>query len=406
MLSRGIYSAIALLCAGKFGVCEKVEPNAATAKFLKAQTDFREAKQSQVTPGDPFYSGRMCEAIKLWDLPRLDDALDGKGSNQAYLLTSASAIVDDKAAQANLFVASLNNLVYPAVTYAYFDVKANYGLAKDSGHYSFGVGASATGMAAVMTRLFQFQDKNNDGSFTEGEDTVIDEYPFAIDYEKLGYPGPKHPWDGGEFDDQAKSATIKTKDGVFSVTLKANEKNWTTPGGFLMTPANTKVDIFINYPNLAKGNLVGLEAYIVSSTGTAKGGVQVGQGLYVEQPEDHPTLGFGWDGDAKLESDGSSVTVKASGVLDANLDKIKGKDLIIGGIGLKAKVDAGATLDVKKMVFAFNQGKAGNVFWDPSIGISSPEDSLVSGAGGITRWTSMLLALLLPMTSLLFAATH
>jgi len=389
MVSRCILSAIALLTVDNFGVCEYVAPNATSvgSEFLAAKRRL----------GDPLFSGRVSEAIQLWDLPRLDDAL--MGNNQAYLLTSASANVESDAAKADLFVASLSNLVYPAVTYAYFDVKANYDLSEDKDkHSSFAVGASATGMAAVMSKLFQFKDEDGDGKFTENVDTVIDEYPF-VEKELLGYYGPKPKWDSGEFSGNAKTAKIKTKDGVFAVTLKANGEEWFTPGGSKMTEMNTKVDIEINYPKLQEGNLVGLEAFVVSTTADASLSVEAGHGLYVEQPDNQPMLGFAWDGEATLVSDKSTMEVKASGVLDASLDEIKVKDLILGGIGAKAKVDAGAKLEVKKINFAFNQGKAGNVFWDPSVGMGSPEDSLMSGASGVAPWTSMLLALLLSAAS-------
>merc|ERR1711879_625106 len=93
------------------------------------------------------------------------------------------------------------------------------------------------------------------------------------------------------------------------------------------------------------------------------------------------------------------------GLLSASLDDIEAKDLILGTIGAKAKYDAGGKLEVKKMVFAFNQGKAGDVFWDPSVGIASPDDTLVSGATAVTRWATLLLALFLPALSTLFRST-
>jgi hypothetical protein len=375
MASR-IFSAVALLSLGEFGVCE--------------------------------FSGRFSTAIQLWDLPRLDD-LHQSGRTQAYLLTSGSASVDSDSAEGDFFAASLSNLVYPAVMYAYFDAQADYGLS-DDGQSSFSLSASATGMAVVMSKLFQFTDVDNDGVYTKDVDTVVDEYQFA-EKELLGYHGPKPSWDRGEFSRESKTAKIKTNDGVFAVTLKANEGTYMTPGKTRMTPNNTKVDIEIEYKDLQEGNLVGLEAYVLSTTAEVGKSLEAGRGLYVAQPENRPMLGFAWDGEADFVADGSKIEVKANGALDASLDELDMKDLILSGMGVKASVDAGAMLECKKMNFVFNQGGAGKVFWDPSIGMGSPEDvsednDMMSGASDVVRWTTMLLALFLSATSVFVTAAH
>merc|ERR1712187_812316 len=113
-------------------------------------------------------------------------------------------------AAADLFEASLSNIVYTAVTYAYFAAKADYSLTENKGSFDFTVGASATGMATVFTRMFQFTDVNKDGEFTEATDTVVDEYPF-MEIGALG-PDPKPVWGKGEFSKESRTMSIKTRD--------------------------------------------------------------------------------------------------------------------------------------------------------------------------------------------------
>jgi hypothetical protein len=256
--------------------------------------------------------------------------------------------------------------------------------------------------------LFQFIDVDKDGAYTEGVDGIVNEYSF-VERELLGYPGPKPAWDRGAFSSENKTMKIKTEDGVFAVTLKANEEVSTTPGGSTMTPMNTEVDIEINYNNykeLQAGNLVGLEAYVVTTTAGANAIGDAGQGLYVEQPGKCPMLGYTWDGEATSVSDGSTMEVKMSGVLDASLNEIESHNLILGGIGITAKVDAAAKVEVKKMNFVFNQDKAGNVKTYQGVGSASPDDNLVSGAGDIARWTMTFLSLLLSAASVLLNVSH
>merc|ERR1712187_452007 len=161
-----------------------------------------------------------------------------------------------------------------------------------------------------------------------------------------------------------------------------------------------------NYKELQAGNLVGLEAYVVTTTAGASAIGDVGQGLYVEQPGNCPMLGYTWDGEATSVSDGSTLEVKMSGVLDASLNEIESHDLILGGIGVTAEVDVVAKVEVKKMNFVFNQNKAGNVETYQGVGSASPDDNLLSGAGDIARWAIMMLALLLPAASALLNASH
>merc|ERR1712228_1164578 len=154
-----------------------------------------------------------------------------------------------------LFVASLSNLVYPAVTYAYFSAEADYSLSEENSEnkVDFSVGASASGMAIVFTRLFQFTDENQDGQFTIDTDTEKDEQVFM---ELKDVLLAKIPY--------TKTMKIKTKDGMFAVTMKANEEVGRTPGGSKKTPMSIKMDVEISYPGLQEGNLVGLDAYVIS----------------------------------------------------------------------------------------------------------------------------------------------
>jgi len=206
--------------------------------------------------------------------------------------------------------------------------------------------------------------------------------------------------------------TIKTKDGVFAVTLKANEQPGTTPGGSLMTPMNTKMDVEIDYDKykpLQAGNLVGLEAFVVATEANADAAVQAGNGVYIKQSDGNPTLGFTWDGEASVEEKdcwlcwltSNKAEVKASIVAGAALDEIKSNGLITGGMGAKTKVEAGGTLNVQKVTYAFKSSKTGKIFWDPTVGASSEDSmSMLSGARCVAQRAMIFLTTLLPMFSI------
>jgi len=86
----------------------------------------------------------------------------------------------------------LANIVYPAATYAYFTAQTDYSekLSNTKTGIDFSVSASATGMATVFTRLFQFKDENQGGKYTD-DDTIVDEYQFAEDKLFGHFPQPK-----------------------------------------------------------------------------------------------------------------------------------------------------------------------------------------------------------------------
>merc|ERR1712151_1367878 len=333
---------------------------------------------------------------------------------QLYLVHSASLDVSVDGARGDLFVASLSNLVYPAVTYAYFSAEADYSLSSENSESAvdFSVGASASGIAIVFTRLFQFTDEDLDGEFTKDTDTEKDEHVFMESKGGLifKFPYPKPMWDAGDFSGDTKTMKIKTKDGMFVVTLKANEEVGRTPGGSKKTPMSVKMDVDINYPGLQEGNLVGLEAYVVATEAAAdadvKSTLQVGNGVYSKQPNNLPSLGLAWDGQATVETEGD-VEVKASGMVDAAIDDIKFADCIKGGIGVKA--NGNAKLSVKQITYTFKSSTAGKIIWDPVVGTTSAEeqapptpedqqDPLMSGAGGVAWHALILLAAFLPAT--------
>jgi len=373
-------SVVALASIAQLGLCE----NAST--FITAAAE-----------PDNWVSVRKADAFSLWNDIRIDDLLSGQHLS-LFLLTSASAEAGTEGAEADLFAATLSNIVYPAVTYAYFAAKADYSLTDDKWNFDFSVGASATGMATVFTRMFQFTDVNRDGEFTEGTDTIVDEYPF-MEIGALG-PDPKPVWAKGDFSKETRTMSIKTKEGAFAVRLKANQEDGRTPDGVKFTPMNTKVDVEIDYnkfKELKDGNLVGLDTFVISTEAKADAAFKAGKGVYIEQSDNNPTLSFAWDAKANLETVGDTE-VKASALIGASIDDIKYKDLLIHGMGATAKANAGEKFSVEKVTFTFKTAKAGKLVWDPVVGVGSPEDQdLVSGAGNLARGTMMLLAILLPV---------
>jgi len=377
MMVQYLMSLVALASVAQLGLCENASIFSAAAET------------------DNWVSVRKADAFSLWNGIRLDDLLSGQHLS-LFLLTSVSAEAGTEGAEGDLFAATLSNIVYPAVTYAYFAAKADYSLTDDRSNFDFSVGASATGMATVFTRMFQFTDVNNDGEFTEGTDTVVDEYPF-MEHGALG-PDPKPVWAKGDFSRETRTMSIKTKEGAFAVRLKANPEDGRTPDGVKFTPMNTKVDVEIDYnkfKELQDGNLVGLDTFVISTEATVDAAVKVGKGVYIEQSDNNPTLGFAWDAKANLETVGDTE-VKASALIGASLDDIEYGNLLIHGMGATAKANAGEKFSVEKVTFTFKTAKAGKLVWDPVVGVGSPEEqNLVSGAGNPARGTMMLLAILL-----------
>lgn len=198
-----------------------------------------------------------------------------------------------------IFAASLSKIVYPKVCYAYYTKEVD--VTFDDDQHQLSLETSATGMATVFTKLFQFIDKDSDGQYTEGTDGIVDEYSFVERDPFWKYAKPKPAWDLGEFSRSDKHAKVKTKDGVFAVVMKANEKSGRSPGGSALTPMNMKVDVEINYPRLQEGNLVGLETYVVSTKGSASKVLSYDKGFYIPQEGTHASLGFTWDGEADLD---------------------------------------------------------------------------------------------------------
>merc|ERR1712232_952050 len=191
----------------------------------------------------------------------------------------------------------------------------------------------------------------------------------------------------------------------FAVTMKANGEVGRTPGGSKKTPMTVKMDVEINYPNLQEGNLVGLDAYILSTEAAAeadvKATVQVDNGVFSKQSDNLPSLGLAWDGQAKVETEGD-VIVTASGTVDASLDDIKFNDCIKGGMGVKG--NGNAKLSVKKITYTFKSSTEGKIIWDPVVGSTSAEEQalpkddpkddkeLLNGVGGVAKHTIMFLA--------------
>merc|ERR1711879_71449 len=256
-----------------------------------------------------------------------------------------------------------------------------------SGSHGVDVSASASGMATVFTKLFQFTDNDQDGKYTADVDVIVDEYPLW----KLrhGLPDPKPVWASGEHDDDEdkKVAKIKTEDGVFAVILKANQQIGSTPGGSSLTPMNTKFDVEIEYPNLLPGNKVGLEMHVVSTKAEGTAWVSTNRGFYVDQPRDLNSLAFTWDPEADLpnqNSIGGKVAVKTGVAATAALGDIQGNDFITANMGVRTD----SNLEIKRIVFAFDTSQAGKLRWDPTVGVGSQsdEDKLMSGAYDRSHW--------------------
>merc|ERR1711920_536016 len=130
-------------------------------------------------------------------------------------------------------------------------------------------------------------------------------------------------------------------------------------------------------------------AFVVATEANADASVQAGNGVYIKQSDGNPTLGFTWDGEASVEEKdcwlcwltSNKAEVKASIVAGAALDEIKSNGLITGGMGAKTKFEAGGTLNVQKITYAFKSSKTGKIFWDPTVGASSEDSmSMLSGA--------------------------
>jgi hypothetical protein len=352
------------------------------------------------TANQPWYYHRVVTPIlKVYDGLRW---YDWTSKFQLYVLasTSAEGTGDDTTAtfQADLFAAQLSNWVCPSVSYAYFKAKAEYAGSWDDAKHDFTVGASTSAMGTIFTRMIQFEDTDGDGQFTAEIDQVVDEYKFAAKNSNLPWPYPTQKWDSGEKDTAGKWAKIKTKGGHFMLTMKANENTWTTEGGTALTPMNVKVDIEIDYPNLKAGNLVALETFVVSTQAQANAAVSATNSINVPQPESatHQMLKFAWDGEASLDGDvKNGVTVKASAMSSASLDDILDNHTV-KSLGVSTSADGTASLNVQRVMFAFNTPKAGKILWDPSVGLAEPDAELVNSAHCSRGWIFALVIVLMP----------
>jgi len=296
------------------------------------------------------------------------------GNASMFLLTSASVSAGNGELQANFFAASLSNVVYPMVSYAYFAKTAAHHKFDNQSFLSFE--KSAAGMATVFTRLFQFIDVDKDGEFTNGTDTIVDEYSFR----EMG------PIWTREIDTSVKHAKISTLDGVFSLVYKANEGSGTFLGG-QRDPMNTKMNVEINYPTLTEGNLIGLETYIVSTKASASAGISAEKGFYVPQEGDVPSLGFTWESEASLEAGRTSngVTVSSSAAAKAHLGDLEGEESqILGAIGAKGSLEA--SLEARRIVHTFNVPPAVKMSWGSTVGVNEIDDDMISGAFSVTCW--------------------
>jgi len=338
--------------------------------------------ETQAMEGQAWYYHRVVTPIwEVWNNARWNDWAN---MFQLYVLASASAAAGvgelQAEAQADLYSAQLSNWVLPSVSYSYFKAKADYAGNWEEGEHEFHVGGASNAMGTIFNKMFQFKDMDGDGEFTAEKDEVIDEYPFAKKGTFLPWPYPSAKWDFGEKDSAGKWAKIKTADGAFSLTMKANENTWTTEGGTKLTPMNVKIDIEISYPNFQAGNLVALEAFVVSTQAAANASASVSfaKGVYVPQPEgvSHAkVLSFAWDGEATLEGDAKNgVTVKSSASAAALADILDNHTVQTLGVNATASANASlAPLNIQRVAFTFNTAHAGKIMWDPSVGMANPD---------------------------------
>jgi len=164
---------------------------------------------------------------------------------------------------------------------------------------------------------------------------------------------------------------------------------------------NTKVDIEIDYPNLQVGNKVGLETVVVTTKAEGAVGISTDSGFWATQPGDLGSLAFTWDNEAYLPDTehtqawwnlwtgaSNKVSVKASATARAELSQIHNSDFIKKHIGA-SHLQAGASLEVDRLVFTFDTPKAEKLIWDPTVG-AAPEtgssnwlDKIFAGAGDV-----------------------
>lgn len=150
---------------------------------------------------------------------------------------------------------------------------------------------------------------------------------------------------------------------------------------------NTKMNVEINYPNMAEGNLIGLETYIVSTKAVASAGISAEKGFYVPQEGGVPSLGFTWESEASLQADRTSngVKVSSSAATKAHLGDLESEEShILGAIGATGSLEA--SLEARRMVHTFNVPTAVKMSWGSTVGVNEIDDDMISGAFSVTCW--------------------
>lgn len=273
------------------------------------------------------------------------------------------------------------NWVFPTAAIAWFDAQDNYNVTVDNSSINATVNAGvfASAMSTIFDTVFEFEDTNNDGSYTPNEDRIVSfQSLFGLAWNNMCDLIQK---DNPLTIFNITSSTLFTPF-QFGIQTYLSDVIGVTSNGALVTPRTMKIDLLIKdypYQGTVNKTYLGLSAYILSAQANASVTAAFNADTSVAAGSGDAQMSFSWLAEAQV--DGKNDQVKASGLTEAKAD--------LGGIGLAADFFfsglAGASVDVQKIYFSFPSERPKSVYWDPTMGAGVPPQTGGSSSSSISR---------------------
>lgn len=260
------------------------------------------------------------------------------------------------------------NLVFPTAAIAWFDAQDNYNVTFDNSsiNASVNAGVFASAMSTIFDKVFEFEDSNNDGSYTPNVDRIVSTQSlFGLGWNNMCDLIQK---DNPLTIFNITSSTLFTPF-QFGIQTYLSDVIGVTSNGALVTPRTMKIDLLIKdypYQGTVNKTYLGLSAYILSAQANASVTAAFNADTSVAAGSGDAQMSFSWLAQAQVDDEVKNVI--ASGLTEAKAD--------LGGIGLAADFFfsglAGASVDAKKIYFTFPSVRPKSVYWDPTMGAGVP----------------------------------
>jgi len=271
--------------------------------------------------------------------------------------------------------------VHPATAVGYFTASANYNLNFVASSVNFN--AQAFALVQSYTRIIEFQDKNSNKMYDDGE--LVKSYDLA----DIG-------WSAATYSEQTfgsakvQQVTSRTKDGYVTFTCDTSTLPVLDSNGQIISPNGTKCTIDINnFPFKGTQSYLAIETNIAVIGGNFAGTANTVVSLNHLEVENAPAGlsggRFSWV--PSVESGASSFSVSATasaGVSNGIFDLAS--DLLFSGSGSGYK-------DAKKVIFTFQTGyNPSQLTWDPSVTFG--QDPILKSNGNSSSGSSQANTLL------------